>query len=1088
MTLDSDDVGEIERFESALDLNEGFAFHVIVTQTLDALQEALKRLPIEVLVRPRPDRHLSASAAANEILSDLNQAIDDAKGRPLLVDALVAHQVPAWALVFRRLNELRNGIERRHAGPLILALLPQGEQVLGREAPDLWSRRGSGMRLGRNTGVSQVLAGRDTWRVLKVTPPPPTDPRVFEDLCLDLFGELWNDPGIQKFGSPGQQQAGIDIFGRAGDRWIGVQCKVLNRQLSMKALEVEVRKAKTFRLGIQTFILATTGPRDPRVYEYARALSDEDLEIQIWAWEDIAEALALKSKTLDRYLTKSLQRVAPSRLPRMADPLFGREEDIAWLEEAWQNPKVNIATVYAWGGVGKTTLVASWVGGLAARDFDGADFFDWSFYSQGTRDQATSADGFIDQALRFFGDQEMANSARSSWDKGARLAELVGNRRALLILDGLEPLQYPPGPLAGELKDPALSALLRGLAAKNSGLCLITTREAITELETWRGRTILERQLENLSVAAGVELLRNAGVHGDSSELRALVMEVGGHPLTLSLAGRFLKQAHGGDVRKRSPLWLRNDQEIQGGHAFRVMESYERWLATGEQSGKQQLAVLRLLSLFDRPADSGCLARLREPPVIANLTEPLFEVLPEGGKWFQTPKPIGETAWRTILSQLAESQLIIDEGTSIDSHPLLREYFSRDLLRENPTAWRTAHGRVFDYLRDTTEYRPDTLVALQPLYQALFHACRAGRFQEALEVYRDRILRGGENYTWRQLGAFGAELGALACFFEAPWSRVTPSLAAAEQAWLLNQTAFCLRAIGRLREAIEPMRAGLAGALRLEEWQQAPLHALNLSELELTLGQVDAAIADAEQAVAFADRSGGAYLRMASRSTLADALHQADRRDSALAIFREAEALQTEREPKYPLLYSIHGFRYCDLLLDDVLQVLDKRPSSVAGVEEICVSVERRGRLLLEWSELNKAPLLDMALSHLTLGRTLLFRTLLGDNVYVRDTEIEIAKAVDGLRAAGQMQYLPLGLLTRAWFRAFSGDKMGAHADLEEAAEVAERGAMKLLLADVALYRARLFGDSSALAQAQILVEACGYRRRLPELENLERF
>jgi hypothetical protein len=140
-------------------------------------------------------------------------------------------------------------------------------------------------------------------------------------------------------------------------------------------------------------------------------------------------------------------------------------------------------TLVAWGGVGKTSLVAKWTADLAARDHDGADYFDWSFYSQGTRDQTTaSGDPFVDAALRFFGDEETAESARSPWDKGSRLAELVASRRSLLVLDGLEPLQHPPGPLRGELKDPAVTALLKGLAQRNPGLCLVTTRERVADL------------------------------------------------------------------------------------------------------------------------------------------------------------------------------------------------------------------------------------------------------------------------------------------------------------------------------------------------------------------------------------------------------------------------------------------------------------------------------------------------------------------------------------------------------------------------------------------------------------------------------
>ena len=51
------------------------------------------------------------------------------------------------------------------------------------------------------------------------------------------------------------------------------------------------------------------------------------------------------------------------------------------------------------------------------------------------------------------------------------------------------------------------------------------------------------------------------------------------------------------------------------------------------------------------------------------------------------------------------------------------------------------------------------------------------------------------------------------------------------------------------------------------------------------------------------------------RTTLADALHQAGRLSEAEAAFREAEEMQKERQPQFPLLYSLQGFHYCDLLL-----------------------------------------------------------------------------------------------------------------------------------------------------------------------------
>jgi hypothetical protein len=40
------------------------------------------------------------------------------------------------------------------------------------------------------------------------------------------------------------------------------------------------------------------------------------------------------------------------------------------------------------------------------------------------------------------------------------------------------------------------------------------------------------------------------------------------------------------------------------------------------------------------------------------------------------------------------------------------------------------------------------------------------------------------------------------------------------------------------------------------------------------------------------------------------------RRADAAAQFEEAERMQKERQPAYPRLYSVPGFWYCDLLLD----------------------------------------------------------------------------------------------------------------------------------------------------------------------------
>jgi hypothetical protein len=174
---------------------------------------------------------------------------------------------------------------------------------------------------------------------------------------------------------------------------------------------------------------------------------------------------------------------SPTKLPRTGEYLVGRTQELAKLTRAWNNPKTNIVQIVAPCGVGKTQLVTKWREGLLDKDDHGgaAGAFDWSFYSQGTQQQA-SADEFFNKALRWFGETEL-EKYKYPLAKGERLAALVKRQRTLLILDGLEPLQHPPGPLHGELSDPSLQALLRGLSDDNPGLCLVTTREAVPELQ-----------------------------------------------------------------------------------------------------------------------------------------------------------------------------------------------------------------------------------------------------------------------------------------------------------------------------------------------------------------------------------------------------------------------------------------------------------------------------------------------------------------------------------------------------------------------------------------------------------------------------
>jgi hypothetical protein len=297
---------------------------------------------------------------------------------------------------------------------------------------------------------------------------------------------------------------------------------------------------------------------------------------------------------------------------------------------------------------------------------------------------------------------------------------------------------------------------------------------------------------------------------------------------------------------------------------------------------------------------------------------------------------------------------------------------------------------------------------------------------------------------------------------------------------------------------------------RQQDWREAADNACNLSELKLTLGETVGAIDAASQSVAYADHSGVWIPRMINRTTHADALHQAGRWIEAEGLFREAERIQAEMQPEKPLLYSVQGFRYCDLLLaaseraawQFILSSLLATNNS--SLRDACRSVFQRATGALKLDE-PSGRLLCIGIQRLTLGRAALYEAILakaGRGVWNAEWDTarrELNAAVSDFRRAGTMHHIPRGLLTRAWVCFLDGVRTGpesAQSNLDEAWEIAERGPMKLFLTDIHLYRARLFfrekpypWESSAadLAAAEKLINECGYHRRDGEFGDAKR-
>jgi hypothetical protein len=136
--------------------------------------------------------------------------------------------------------------------------------------------------------------------------------------------------------------------------------------------------------------------------------------------------------------------------------------------------------------------------------------------------------------------------------------------------------------------------LLKGLAQDSKGLCLVTTRYRIKNIEAYTAAAP-ERDLAPLSKQDGVRLLERLGVKGTRQEREQLANDVRGHALTLNLIGSYLKKFFLGDIRKRDRF-----APEKANRKFRDGYTSTLWARTsGSSKAKKPRAVLARWRCFN---------------------------------------------------------------------------------------------------------------------------------------------------------------------------------------------------------------------------------------------------------------------------------------------------------------------------------------------------------------------------------------------------------------------------------------------------------------------------------------------------------
>jgi hypothetical protein len=736
----------------------------------------------------------------------------------------------------------------------------------------------------------------------------------------------------------------------------------------------------------------------------------------LWAVEQIRS----KPQALRSIAIKTNKRIDISRLPSLGKEFFGRRKEISILTSLWKHGHVRVVAVIAGGGYGKSTLIGKWLLDLGQHEWTDADrVFGWSFYNQGSdEDSIGSAQEFIVKALEWFGDKDPASG--SPWDKGERLAKLVASKKSILILDGLEPLQWSIG--QKKLKDPSLSTLIDGLCRFGNGLCILTSRQPIVELDRYHGFSATQLSLDPISSEDGVDIFRSRMITATTIQLKELTVFLGNHALAVSLLAsiltpmlEYLSEQHSLAIKRFCGTY--SDAKMSG--VDRVLQFF-----VDSTAGRSELKVLYLLALFDQPISICILQELLEAHVSQSLNPELqlnsaVDLLP-------------------ALGFLIELRLVFysQKSQSLDMHPLTRMYFRQRFIRDRKSDWEYLNYRLYHMYNQKaiSSPEPHNINDATSLYLAAHHLAKSRRSDELYKYYIKRIVRPPKMFSTSVLGAYGHDLMILSSLIKADWRNVIPDIEDNYHASLLREAAVAWQALGEFSLASKCMEASLRCALRDRNLIEASFTASYLSELLVHNAKLGQAVSNGCEAFRYGIASSNEEACISSLSSAGDALHQLGRLEQASRFFDLGVRYQIkyQKSLQWKRFFMHQGFHYCSLL-----QSLGKHK---LVIDWCCSQIE---------SGLSESiSLLTLALDHISLGESMMHLSK-SNEVIPQKAIYCVEKGFELAHECQDITTIPVALMAMSRLRAMQKNYDYALEMLGKMTRIASQGsAMPLYLFD----------------------------------------
>ena len=663
----------------------------------------------------------------------------------------------------------------------------------------------------------------------------------------------------------------------------------------------------------------------------------------------------------------------------------------------------------------------------------------WSFYEGEARCAV-----FLNEALTYAsGGQVDPREIDSDYEKLRELVALLQQRRLLLVLDGLErelrayaglSAAYQGDALPKDVqgdpnscRDPHAAAFLRQVTGlSGASRVLITSRLFPRELDGLAG--CRREELSGLAPEDAVAFFHAQGVRGTRAEIEAACKPYGYLPLALRLlAGMIVRDPRTrGDIRvaDRHPVL----PELKGKEQHHILEVAYNALDEEKQGLLSRIAAFRSPMTYDA-----------------------LSILNEYGS---------ETEFDAALQELIDRGLLFVERAlgRYDLHPIVREQAYDRLADKAGT-----HARLRDYFAAVPapeEDKVQSLDDLAPVIELYHHTVRAGRYDEACDLSRDRLNKP----LYYRFGAYQTCIELLRELFPAGEDKPPRLKSESAQAWTLGVLANSYSFSGQPRDAARALDADLALVENLGDKKNVAIVLGNLAFQQIALGEVAAAEAGLRRSIDLLREVGDEFGEAVGHQELGRLLayqgafdESARVLDTALASFEKLTQPQSQC-----IIWAFRALRA--LLMGEAKAALEAARQARELADEVARThfPFERDRIQAEW--LLGAAQVALACEE---GQA--------EDKALAEAEAHLTEALTRCRRINMVDLeLDILLAWARWHRA-KGNAPQAQEHAEEALAIADRCEYRLAQADAHNLLARLALDAgdqpSARQHAQIARE-----------------